>query len=158
MGDSETRFPTVTGQNLEAEELRLPADFEGELNLVLLAFERRQRPMVETWLPFAADLDGRFGCFEYYELPTIARWYSPVRGVVARRMRAGIPDRETRQRTVTLYLDTRSFRDELDLPTDETVYALLVDAVGEVVWQAPGPLTEEKARDVERIVAETAVV
>ena len=34
------QFPTVSGSNLHRKTLTLPQDFEGELNLVLIAFQR----------------------------------------------------------------------------------------------------------------------
>jgi hypothetical protein len=62
-------------------------------------------------------------------------------------MRAGIPDRAARERTITLYTDVRAFRDALALP-DERVVALLLDAGGEVVTRFTGARGETTAEDV----------
>ena len=47
---SVAHFPIVKASNLEKRELSLPADFEGERNLLLVAFEREQQKNVDTWL------------------------------------------------------------------------------------------------------------
>ena len=43
-------FPNVKAANLEKRNFNLPADFEGERNLLLVAFEREQQKDVDTWL------------------------------------------------------------------------------------------------------------
>ncbi len=35
-------FPNLTSKNLSGNELKLPAGFSGQKNLVLIAFEREQ--------------------------------------------------------------------------------------------------------------------
>ncbi|MDR3747630.1 MAG: hypothetical protein P4M04_05705 [Acidobacteriota bacterium] len=49
-------------------------------------------------------------------------------------MRRGIPDPNARARTITLYIDKKPFEQALQLPTEKTVYALLVDRSGKVLW------------------------
>jgi len=61
-----------------------------------------------------------------------------VSGWVDGGMRGGIRDPEARARTLTLYIDKEPFNTALELPTEDQVYALLVDASGGVVWQAAG--------------------
>lgn len=46
------QFPDVSGSNLLRQKLELPAGFEGELNVVLIAFQQWQQRLVDTWLPF----------------------------------------------------------------------------------------------------------
>jgi len=41
-------FPSVKASNLEKRDFNLPADFEGERNLLLVAFEREQQKDVDT--------------------------------------------------------------------------------------------------------------
>jgi hypothetical protein len=69
-------------------------------------------------------------------------------------MRAGINDRAARQATITLYLDKRAFRAALRLPHEGTIYALLVDRMGQVHWRADGMFTEEKGQALHRILNE----
>jgi len=41
-------------------------------------------------------------------------------------MRAGITDRNIRQRTITVYLDKGDFRGKLLIPNEETIYWFLI--------------------------------
>lgn len=92
--------------------------------------------------------------FRYYELPTISRSIPFARIWLDGAMRAGINDRAAHQATSTLYLDKRAFRAALRLPHEGTIYALLVDRMGQVHWRADGMFTEEKGQALHRILNE----
>jgi len=64
-------------------------------------------------------------------------------------MRSGIPGREARARTITLYLDKSSFRKVLNLPDEKQIYAVLIDRSGRVLWRAAGDFDEAKAASLE---------
>ena len=66
-------FPSVKASNLEKRDFNLPADFEGERNLLLVAFEREQQKDVDTWLREMKRFEEIDPGFHYYELPTIQR-------------------------------------------------------------------------------------
>lgn len=68
--------------------------------------------------------------FRYYELPTIDRLNPIARWFIDSGIRRGIPDREARARTITLYLDKLAFRKALNLPDERPVYAVLIDRPG----------------------------
>jgi hypothetical protein len=138
------QFPAVTGSNLQRKKLNLPQDFEGQQNLVLIAFQQWQQSQVDTWLPFARQLEETHPGVRYYELPTIRRLNALSRTFVNEGMRAGIPDPVARERTITLYLDKNAFRQALQLPGEDDIYVLLLDSQGTVLWQAEGGFTPEK--------------
>lgn len=138
------RFPSVTGSSLEGQEYQLPDNFEGELNLVLIAFQRWQQDEIDSWLPLAQMLAAELPDFYYYELPTIYRGNPLFRLWLDTVMRSGIPDRKARAATITLYLDKPQFRQLLGLPTEDTIYALLVKRGGEILWRSEGRCTEQK--------------
>ena len=146
--DSAT-FPAVTGENLNRREVHLPSDFEGERNLVLIAFHRDQQKSVDTWSKFADSLLARDSTFRWYELPTLGRRYTIVRGFIDGGMRGGIPDSAARERTITLYIDKFPFRKSLGLGTEDSIYAVLVDRAGKVYWSATGVRTPEKSAALE---------
>lgn len=150
-----TRFPVVSGENLARESYDLPGDLEADRNLLLVAFRREQQAAVDTWVPLVAEIEGERSDFRYYELPVISRYYRPFQWFIDGGMRAGIPDADTRSRTITIYTDTPTFRRALDLPTDSTIYALLVDRDGQVHWRAEGPLTDAAARDLHAHLSES---
>jgi hypothetical protein len=137
-------FPSVKASNLEKRDFNLPADFEGDRNLLLVAFEREQQKDVDTWLREMKRFEELDPGFHYYELPTIQRPNAFMRWFIGTGMRHGIPDRKARERTITLYIDKTPFCDAL-LITDQTkIYALLVDREGRVLWRSEGVFDETK--------------
>ncbi len=129
------RFPTVTGSNLERQHLTLPRDLEGDLNLLFLAFWRRHQELVDSWLPMANRLQDRYPDLAAYELPVIQSRSRLSQWFIDGGMRAGIPDRRVRERTVTLYLDKAPFLEALEIADDDTIQVMLVDGEGQVVWR-----------------------
>ncbi len=147
------RFPSVTGSNLERRKYDLPQDFEGELNLVFIAFQQVHQLDVNTWLPTAKQLVAMHPGLAYYELPTIRSmsWFS--RAMIDGGMRMGIPDRGAREATITLYIDKRPFRAALGIPDENNIVVLLVDGRGEVQWRTTGPHDARKGAELETAVA-----
>jgi hypothetical protein len=137
-------FPEVSGSNLEGQKYTLPRDFEGEVNLAIVAFQRWHQDLVDTWIPDARKLQGESQKFRFYELPTIYRGNPLFRLWLDKGMAAGIPDIEARRATITLYLDKPEFRASLGIPDEETIHLFLVDRQGKVLWQSKGERTDEK--------------
>ena len=147
------RFPTVTFDNLEGRSLTLPADFNGERNVVFVAFEMEQQREVDSWAPWLKQALPRYPGSDFYEIPTIKRMVAPMRWVINRGMRGGIPDRAVRERTVTLYIDKEPFKRSLGITTESTIQVLLVDRAGRVLWRTTGPYTAGKAAALEQALA-----
>jgi hypothetical protein len=148
MAPSGGTFPKLTASNLEKQTLTLPEDFAGQRNLLLIAFQREQQRNVDTWLQEMKRFDWAPD-FWYYELPTIDKLNPVARWFINSGMRRGIPDRDARARTITLYLDKSSFRKVLNLPDEKQIYAVLVDRSGRVLWRAAGDFDEAKAASLE---------
>lgn len=148
-------FPEVGGSNLNSVRYELPADFEGEVNLVLLVFTQQQQLQANTWLPYAVALAERSPGLRVYELPTLTRVDGLFRAYTDAGMRSGIPEHDARARTITLYIDRAQFLSELGLPGTQTIYTLLVKPSGEVLWTTEGEYTEAKARELESLLPRT---
>ncbi len=148
-----TVFPTVRAWNLNRRALQLPADFEGERNLVVVAFQRDQQALVDSWQPAIDELLEQYPDLRFYELPTIYRGNPVFRAWLDGAMRFGIPDSRARERTITLYLDKPEFRAALGLPHEETIYLLLLDRAGQVVWRAEGAYNPRVADGLNEVLA-----
>ena len=136
-------FPTVTGSNLLRQKVTLPDGLQGRLNLVFVAFQRRQQMEVDSWSPLADALERSTDGLFSYELPVIESRGAVSRLFINEGMRAGIPNARVRERTITLYLDKAVFRSALEMPDEDHVYILLVDRRGQVLFRARGPHTPE---------------
>jgi len=146
------QFPVVTSANLSRRGFTLPADFEGDVNVLLIAFQRWHQRVVDTWIPFVRQLEQAHDDVRYYELPVIQRMNVLGRTFINEGMRAGIPDRVARARTITLYVDKAAFRQALGLPHEEDIYVLLVDREGNVLWRAEGAFTPEKGESLAAVL------
>ena len=149
-----TMFPAVRGSNLNGRPFELPGDFEGERNLVILAFQRQQQALVDSWSPAITNLLANYDDLRFYELPTIRRGDPHFRAWLDGAMRSGVADRQARDHTITLYLDKAAFRQALNLPHEETIYILVLDRGGHVLWRGQGEYTEHVGRELERVMAE----
>jgi hypothetical protein len=147
-------FPEVEGDNLEGKRFRLPADFEGERNVVLIAFQRGQQAQVDTWVPLLRQLAAEQPDLRYYELPTIKEMGRVMRWVINSGMARGIEDPKARAATITLYIDKGPFTQALGIRTEEAVSLAVVDRLGRVYWQTIGTYTPEKERALRGVLAE----
>ena len=141
-------FPSVKGSNLDKREFSLPMDFEGDRNLVLIAFERPQQKEVDTWLHEMKRFEDLNSAFRYYELPTIERPNAFMRWLIDSGMRRGMPDHKARERTITLYLDKKAFCDALLIVERNKIYAFLVDRSGKIMWRAEGDFDAAKGESL----------
>ncbi|MFC1878821.1 hypothetical protein ACFLZW_02795 [Chloroflexota bacterium] len=149
-----THFPVVSGYNLNRQEFEFPRDFGGELNFVMIPFKQYQQDSINTWIPFAQQVEAIYPGLVYYELPTIYEMPAISRTFLNEGMRAGIPDQTARERTITLYLDKQEFRSALDIPTEDDIHLLLVDREGNIVWRTVGEYTEDKASKIIEVIKE----
>lgn len=143
-------FPTVSARNLQGLDVVLPDAFEGRRNVVIVAFQRQHQSLVDSWIPWleeqsAADPDLRF-----YELPTIARMWAPVRRFIDGGMASAIRVPAILQRTLTIYGDVARITTPLEITDRSTVAVLLVDDSAAVLWSAGGGFDQAIAADLGR--------
>ncbi|MEP7065674.1 MAG: hypothetical protein ABI889_06550 [Gemmatimonadota bacterium] len=152
--DTMGRFPSVEGINLEGKHFKLPSDFEGELNVVLVAFKREQQSDVDSWMPFLKTVRENRRELRVYELPTLGRRYRLIRPFIDGGMRRGIPDAAVRASTITLYINKAPFRESLRLADEDRIYVLLVDPEGRVFARAKGRFDERMRAEMMRRIDE----
>jgi uncharacterized surface protein with fasciclin (FAS1) repeats len=70
-------------------------------------------------------------------------------------MRGGIPSVAQRNRTITLYLDKGPYKKALNIRSEDTIYAALVNRAGKVLYMAEGRFSEEKARPLTALLEKT---
>ena len=152
------RFPTVKGSNLAGREYTLPADFEGELNIVAVAFQMWHQDEVNTWMPLLEQMEHQVPGLRAYELPVLRSMNRVSQWMIDQGMRGGIPDLATRSRTITLYTDKERFRQALDLANENHITILLVDRRGEVLWRTEGAYRPDTAREMAAAVEQQLVI
>jgi hypothetical protein len=138
------RFPEVSGSNLLRQKTTLPRDLQGELNILLVAFHQWHQTLVDTWVPVARQLEESYPGVCFYEIPVIQKMNILYQTFINEGMRAGIPNQATRQKTITLYLDKKEFLRALNIPDDQTIWVLVIDRAGNVLWHSQDVFTPEK--------------
>ncbi len=149
-------FPSVTGHDLNGRTLQLPRDFAGEPNLAFVAFQRRQQGDVDSWKSFAGAVRSAHPAVRAYELPTISRSNSWLRGFIDGGMRSAIKDEAARAGTVTLYIDKRSFERQLAISSENAIVVLLVRRDGTVLWRTTGRYDPSRPPQIEALLNSSA--
>ena len=146
-------FPQVNGNSLTKRKFTLPADFEGELNVVLIAFKRKQQEDVDSWTPHLRPLTADHPGLRVYELPVLPRTLTIMRGVIDGGMRGGIPDSAVRAATITLYISKGPFKRALAIQNEDSIEVVLVDRAGTIYWRTTGVFREAALLELERNLA-----
>jgi hypothetical protein len=147
------KFPAVTGTNLLGTAYNLPQDFAGAYNLVVISFDEAQTVRAEGWLPLARELAGQVPDFAYYSLPTLKAMTPLVRGIITGGMNVVIPDENLREITIMLFLDDLdAFLSGLSINDTSQLHLFLLNAAGEVVWQASGDYSDTTGKDLRAAV------
>jgi len=150
--DSVRQFPRVEGKNLEGRQFSLPADFEADFNVVLVAFRREQQADVDSWLPFLRERKVADRGIRVYELPTLNRSYRLMRGFIDGGMARGIPEKATREATITLYIDKAPFKQALAISMEDRIVTLIVARDGRVLWRADGRFTPASGAELAAVL------
>lgn len=137
-------FPSLISYSLSHAKLNMPADFAGQLNLLLISFQPEQQTQIETWMPMAQALQHTNFNFRWYRLPVSSRENVVFRWWENSSMRSDETDPETWPWIVPLYIDKDDFRRKLHISGERQIVVLLVDKQGHVLWRADGPLTPDK--------------
>ena len=145
-------FPKVTGKNLQRKTLHFPQDFPARFTLVLMAFYRHHQLDIDTWLPFASDLESEFGDLAYLEFPVIYKMGPVGQFMLNEGMRAGIPNRKAREKTITLYLNKTRFLEQLGVSTEKDIQIFLVQDDGQILWHGTGPFSQEKGAALQKLL------
>jgi hypothetical protein len=137
-------FPSLTGENLNEKKFILPQDLPAEITLVLIAFEREQAEVLESW---SKGLDLPNSQIPWIETPVISTPYVLGGFFIDRGMRIGIPDPKIRERVITLYTDRAAFAKSMGFEYDKhSAYVAVVDRSGKNLGMVKGPYDDVKAR------------
>jgi ATP10 protein len=144
--DKRPQFPKVSGSNLNEKAFNLPTDFEGERNIIFVAFQQWHQSQVDSWMPTTKKIAEGDKTLRFYEIPALSAMLPIARKFIDNGMRSGIPDKAVRAITITLYINKENFKAWLNLPNEKQIYILVVDKKGNVLWREEGAFTEEKGK------------
>lgn len=142
-------FPRVRARNLEGLDVHLPDAFDGDRNIVAIAFHRRHQTLVDSWVAWfdqraVTDPDLRF-----FEVPAISRVWAPARRFIDGGMAAAIRTPAVLRRTFTFYGEVTRITEPLGIADRSTIVLVFLDRRGSVLWMARGGFTDAQARELE---------
>ena len=137
-------FPPVTSYSLDKQKVALPGELEGQTDLLLISFKPEQNNDINSWLPAAQALQHSNFQFRYYQLPVAERENFIFRWWESSSMRSDQTDPETWHWIIPLWVDRRKFLDDLEIPNEKQVVALLIDRQGHILWRSAGPMSPDK--------------
>jgi hypothetical protein len=145
-------FPEIVGSNLENKEYLIPQDLAKEINLVIIAFKRFQQLSINQWVLHLEKLQKKYPNFEFYELPVLAQRNRPIQFWIDGGMRAGIADRRTRERTITIYINKQKLKEPLKIKSEDLIHLFLITRKGDIIWQEKGDISIEKLQNLENVL------
>jgi hypothetical protein len=149
-------FPVIKGKALTGDSVQVPDDLAGDLNLIVVAFQREQQEDVDTWIPGAESLEKSVDSLRFYEFPVLPEMNSVSKWFIYRGMRSGITSERARERTVTFHLDKEQFRRDLGIESEDYISVFLVDSEGALIWRGLGEWSQEKEDSLRRALLDTA--
>jgi hypothetical protein len=94
---------------------------------------------------------------EYYELPVLSRFYSPIRWLIDGGMKGCFLDWEARERTITVYTNKRAFRVQLGIKDENTIHVFLLEGSGRLIWRTEGAFNQERLHGLEEAVITASI-
>ncbi len=144
-------MPPLAGENLLGEKLSFPKDLKSPLTLLVIGFKRDHQEQIITWIEAYEKGEVNKGAVDFFELPIIYEVGLFKRLFINNGMKMGIPDFEQLKRTVTVYMDRHNLFDSLKMEVD-SIYTLLVQRDGKIVWRSQGIISPEKLKTLRSVI------
>jgi hypothetical protein len=136
------RIPEVHGTSFANQPVDLPAALQGKsAGVLVIGFSRASRDEVTGWATKIAADYRTSTVVAYYELPMVAGVPGFVRGVVLRSIKSSTPER-AQPRVVPVLNDEAGWKAITHFNRPDDAYLLVVDRLGNVVWQTQGQPTD----------------
>ena len=114
-----------------------------------MAFKRKQQSEVDTWIKELDPILAKNSQISFYEIPLIYELSTFKRMWVNNGMRFGISDPIARKRTITVYTDRDEFF-KITRMKEDSIYALLVNNSGKILWRVGGAANDKKIADLRK--------
>ena len=137
-------FPAIEGNNLNKQKKVVPDDFVDKNLIVIVAFQQWHQPLVDESI-LLLENNGLGETHNIIEVPTIQKTSKLAEIYLDGVMRAGIRDDRIRNRTITAYIDKEQFKEDLEIPDEDTIYWFLVKKnTNNIIAKGYGIITEKE--------------
>ena len=144
MSRETNEFPSIEGNNLNKEKKVVPDDFVDKDLIIIVAFQQWHQGLVDQSINLLENNEMDL-THNIIEVPTIRKTNKLNEIYLDGVMRAGIRDDRIRNRTITAYLNKEEFKEDLDIPNEETIYWFLIEeGTSKILIQGEGIITEKE--------------
>lgn len=124
-----TKFPSVVGQSLEKQEVKIPESYAGKVTVLLVGYQQKTQFDIDRWILGILQLETPV---KIVEVPTIAGMMPQmVQGFINNGMRSGIPEEDWKT-VVTVFDDAEKIIKALGNERPQSTYAVLLDKGGNI--------------------------
>ena len=149
-----SHFPVVKGARLDGTDVTFPADLPADATLLVVVFRDDLDPLADQWARLGKRLVDEHGDrVATLELPVVSsklKWFG---NLATLGIRGQVQGDEERDRTVPIFVDTKTFRKKLSVKTGD-VTAYLVARDGRIAWTGEGDIDMDEIQSLEAAVEE----
>lgn len=138
----------TSAESISGKTVVLPRDLRASRTVLLIAFEREQLPVLETWVAGLAQAATKTS---WQEIIVVGPQNAFVRAMIERGMRRQFADPGRQDRMFPVFADQQQFARELAL-SPAVPHAVVVDRAGTVMGSADGAFTPAKAAALLRLL------
>jgi hypothetical protein len=125
------KFPSITGESLEEQQVNIPNDFQGKKTLLLIGYKQNSQFDIDRWL---IGLDMTSTNVDAYEIPTIAGMFPRMFStMIDNGMRAGIP-KDLWKGVITVYKDGEKVQAFTGNENPNSARVILLDENGTILY------------------------
>ena len=135
-------LPVTPAETLSGQKLEFPTAALGKPAIYVFGFSKAAGDKVKPWMARLSQ-DG-INCWSIANLEGAP---SLVRGMIRGSMRKGTPE-SLFDRSLVMTKDAKAWKQALAVKQDNLPVAVLVDAMGQVLWTYEGSLDEEPYREL----------
>ncbi|MGB1285347.1 MAG: hypothetical protein ACPG7F_02340 [Aggregatilineales bacterium] len=153
--DNCLQLPDITGDNLNGESGTFPADFAGDINIVVLPFDETQQVAVLEYVSLFEELLAADDTLAYYSIAPLPDLAPAVRLLVTGGTGLAVSDAALRELTYIMFLESEeTFLSALNLTEDDTaaIQLFIFDADGVALWQGTGNFTDAMADGIQEFL------
>jgi hypothetical protein len=137
-------MPSSTGKDLNGTPWVVPEGLPGNETLILIGFDEPQQADIDTWTE-ELGLSSPSNHIPWIEMPLINNPGMFMRWFINTGMKGGIPSKEVRSHVWTAYTDKKAFMQSCGMPSEEVVYALVVNRKGKILAMEQGDFSKTAA-------------
>jgi len=145
-------FPASKGKDLTQVKYVFPGGLHGKINIVVLAFTRKQQKSLKGWITHFKKLRKTYKGLDYGLLPMMASVPGFVMYFIVRGMRKMYKNLNDRQRMILVYTKKTVFIKSLNIFDTNRINVFLIDKKGRIFWRTRGKISPSSKKSLQLVL------